>query len=126
MSESAATIEYRQNQVLTASRSQLLLLAYDGALRFLHLARVHMGARELEHQHHNIMRAQAIVLELIGSLDPTVDETMAASLRTLYEYLYDRLTHANVNDDDGALAEVIAHLAQLRDAWAQAAAAWKQ
>jgi flagellar protein FliS len=126
MAESAATIEYQQNQVLTAGRSQLLLLAYDGALRFLSLARADMKARKLEGQHRHIVRTQAIVLELITSLDPTVDPTMAATLRGLYEYLYDRLTYANVNDDDAALAEVLGHLVQLREAWAQASLSWQQ
>jgi len=126
MAESVATTEYRQNQILTAGRSQLLLLAYDGALRFLSLARIHMRAGELDRQHANIVRAQAILVELINSLDPTVDERMAATLRSLYEYLYDRLTHANVRDDAAALDEVTAHLASLREAWAQAAVSWQR
>jgi len=126
MAETTATAEYQQNQVLTAGRSQLLLLAYDGALRFLNLARGHMLAGELDRQHSNIVRAQAILAELVSSLDPTVDARMAASLRSLYEYLYDRLTHANVRDDERALSEVIGHLTRLREAWAEAAANWKR
>ena len=126
MADYAATAEYQQNQILTAGRSQLLLLAYDGALRFLGLARAHMRAHEIDRQHANIVRAQAILAELISSLDPTVDEKMAASLRSLYEYLYDRLTHANVRDDEAALTEVGAHLASLREAWAEAAMTWRQ
>jgi len=126
MAECAATAEYQQNQILTAGRSQLLLLAYDGLLRFLNRARSHMLARELDKQHANIVRAQAILVELVSSLDPTVDARIAASLRSLYEYLYDRLTHANVRDDEAALAEVISHLARLREAWAEAAVNWQQ
>jgi flagellar protein FliS len=126
MAESAATAEYQQNQILTAGRSQLLLLTYDGLLRFLNRARSHMLAGELEQQHANIVRAQAILVELICSLDPTVDAKVAASLRSLYEYLYDRLTHANVRDDEATLAEVISHLTRLREAWAEAAATWQQ
>jgi flagellar protein FliS len=122
MAESAATSEYQHNQILTAGRSQLLLLVYDGALRFLNLARARMGARDLEGQHHNIIRAQAILVELISSLDPAVDPALAASLGRVYAYLYDRLTYANVHDDERALGEVIRHLGQLREAWAQAAA----
>jgi len=126
MAEILATLEYQQNQVLTASRSQLLLLAYDGALRFVNRAREHMRAHELEAQHAAITRAQAILIELISSLDPTVDSTMAAALRSLYAYLFDRLTHANVRDDEAALGEVITHLSRLREAWAEAANSWQQ
>jgi len=126
MAESAVTTEYQQNQILTAGRSQLLLLAYDGALRFLNLARSHMAARDLNGQHHNVVRAQAILTELISSLDPSVDERMAATLRSLYEYLYDRLTHANVRDDEGAVVEVIGHMSRLREAWAEAATSWQR
>jgi len=55
-----------------------------------------------------------------------VDERMAATLRSLYEYLYDRLTHANVRDDEGAVVEVIGHMSRLREAWAEAATSWQR
>ncbi len=126
MAESVATTEYQQNQILTAGRGQLLLLVYDGALRFLGRARASMQARDLDQQHRNIVRGQALLLELVGSLDPTVDATLAASLHRLYDYLYNRLTHANVHDDEQALVEVIGHLARLREAWAQAAVSCQQ
>lgn len=121
MPTTTAAREYQQNQILTAGRSQLLLLTYDGALRFLNLARGHMQARQYEAQHNNIVRTQAILLELRNSLDPAVDTEMAASLHAIYTYLYNRLTHANVRDDEQALGEVIAHLAELREAWSRAA-----
>jgi flagellar secretion chaperone FliS len=117
---SYANNQYQRSQVLTASRENLLVMAYDGILRFLCLAERAMDQKHLEQQHENICKAQRIILELLHSLDPSANEQLATALARLYRYFNDRLIIANVNDDKNALLEVTRHITELREAWVQA------
>ena len=112
--------QYRTAQVQTAGPAQLTLMCYDGAARFLARAREAMEARRYDAQDAGIGKAQALLMELIKGLDFERGGDIARNLDTLYRYMYDRLTHANIRDDQEALDEVRGHLSELRDAWAQA------
>jgi flagellar protein FliS len=111
---------YLETQVLTASPGQLLVIAYDIALRALRQAADHMTARNYEGQQTEIAKAQMVLDELLTSLDAQANPQLASHLSRLYTYLYQRLSHANVRDDRGALDEVINVLGDLRAAWAEA------
>lgn len=117
-----ADTQYRKSQVLTAGRGRLLLMTYDGALRFLNLAARAMQEKDLENQHINITKAQRIVMELLTSLDHSVNSQLAGALDRLYRYIYDRLVEANVRDKVEALREAEMLLSGLREAWAEAQA----
>ncbi len=112
--------QYRTTQVQTAGPAQLTLMCYDGAARFLLQAREAMETRRYDAQNTAIGKAQALLTELIKGLDFERGGEIARNLETLYHYLYDRLSHANIRDDRQALDEVRGHLSELRDAWAQA------
>lgn len=111
---------YREKQVTTASRGQLLLMAYDGMLRFLAEGQRAMQDRQYEAQGKSITRVQDIITELMYSLDHSACPEVAASLEKLYRYMYDRLTTANVYDDEQALQEVMRMLTGLRETWYEA------
>ena len=111
---------YLQQQVQTASREQLLLMLYDGAIRFLKVARKGMEAQDVEKAHQNLIRGQRIVSELMASLDVKLGGEPARNLMNLYEYLYYRLVQANLKKDVAMLDEVLEHLAQLRQTWEEA------
>ena len=112
--------QYLETQVMTASRGQLLLMAYDIALRALRQAGEHMAVGNYEGQQNGIAKAQMILDELLTSLDGQANAQLASQLSRLYTYLYQRLSHANVRDDRQALEEVIGVLSDLRAAWAEA------
>jgi flagellar protein FliS len=112
--------QYQESQILTTSKGKLLLMTYDGAIRFVRQAQAHMAAKEFEQQNTAIIKAQRIVLELIYTLDSKADPDLAHRLTLLYEYLFNRLIEANIYDDMEALDEVLNHLTELRSAWAEA------
>lgn len=112
--------QYQESQVHTASRGKLLLMAFDGAIRFVRQARIHMAERRYEEQNVNILKAQRIILELMATLDMKASPDLAERLMSLYEYMYNRLVQANVSDDEGALDEVLSMLADMRATWAEA------
>lgn len=109
--------QYQATQVQTAGPAQLTMMCYDGALRALTQAREAMLARRYDAQHAAIDKAQALLSELLKGLDYHQGGEVAQNLDRLYRYLYDRLTHASVRDDVGALDEVRNHLTELRAAW---------
>ncbi|HEX2951317.1 MAG TPA: flagellar export chaperone FliS [Armatimonadota bacterium] len=115
-----ANAYYQASQVNTASRGTLLVLAYDGLLRFLAEGKRAMLAKQIEVQNTNLTKAQSIIVELINTLDPTANPQLAESLKRLYTYMYDRLVYANVHDDEAAIMEVAGMLSELREAWAEA------
>ena len=112
--------QYQESQVLTAGRGKLLLMAYDGAIRFLRQARGHMAVRAYEQQNSCIVKAERLILELIYTLDAKANPELAHRLTLIYEYLFNRLIEANVADDVDALDEVTGHLVEMRSAWAEA------
>ena len=112
--------EYLANQVMAASPSQLIVMAYDGALRFARMAREAIKAGDVKAQSLSILRAQEIVLHLLSSLDSDASPNLAYDLARIYVYVHGRLGDANLNSDPQALEEAIKLLENLRDAWAAA------
>ncbi len=112
--------QYVDNQVNTATPGRLIVLAYDGAIRFANAGMEAMKARGLYEQSTSIAKAQAIIGELMCSLDDKAAPDLAASLKSLYAYMLDLLTEANIHDNADALREVIGLLTDMRAAWAEA------
>ncbi len=112
--------QYVENQFKTASPGKLLIMAYDAAIKFAKIAAEKMKEGKLDQQSENIRKVQNIILELMSSLDMKVDRQLAENLYSLYSYIFDRLTHANIKDDIQALEEVIQILCELRQTWAEA------
>jgi flagellar protein FliS len=112
--------QYRRAQVETASPTQLVILLYDGAIRFCSLAVEAMQKREIEVQNTNLIKAQRILGELMGSLDREVGGEVAANLFALYAHMLERLVHANLYDDIPLVQTVQQLLQELRDAGQEA------
>ncbi|HEY3282794.1 MAG TPA: flagellar export chaperone FliS [Armatimonadota bacterium] len=117
--------QYQANQVRT-SREDLLIMLYDGALRFLRLGKEGMLAGKRDQQSFNINKAQAILMELINTLNHKVGGELPAELERLYWYFFDRLTQSNLEDDAAGLDEVMYHMNELREAWVEAAKIYRE
>lgn len=115
--------EYRKNAVLGASPAGLVVMLYDGALRFIEGGRIAMHARDLTRQNESLVRAQRIVAELNGTLDREQGGEIATNLSALYGFVQDRLVRANIEDDERLLDEAVRTLAGLREAWVEIAGA---
>jgi flagellar protein FliS len=115
---------YRANSVLTASPGQLVLMLYDGALRAMRLAREGFARpegdpRRFESINTNLLKAQAIIDELQGTLDHQAGGEFATTMHRLYDYYNRRLLEANLRKDAQPVAEVERLLREVRDAWAE-------
>ena len=116
----ASPQSYRQHTVLTASPGQLVVLLYDGAVRFLRQSVAALGVGETERAFGALRRADAILEELLLTLDPEAGE-LADGLRDLYLFCRRHLTQARLDRDPAAIEQVAVLLADLREGWAQVA-----
>jgi flagellar protein FliS len=114
---------YRQVVTQTASPGQLVLMMYDGAIRFLERALVGFAnedpAEFNQVINNNVLRAQEIINELNGSLNMRDGGDFAANMRRLYNYMDWRLQQSNNLKQEAGIREAIGRLTVLRDAWSQ-------
>ena len=110
--------QYRQNNIMLSSPEKLVLLVYEGLVRFIRAGKSAIEKRDFEVAHSSILKAQNIVSELTDSLDPDVN--ISDSLESLYDYMYGRLVEANVHKDQDVLEEVEGLAVELRDTWQEA------
>lgn len=108
---------YLKTQVETASKEQLVVMLFDGIIRFSETARKHMEKKEIEETHHNLMRAQAIVMELIYTVDKEKGGEIAENLLALHAYAYSCLVNANMHKDTTKIDEVQHIYRELREGW---------
>lgn len=109
---------YKNNSVFTASKEELTLMLYDGALRFCNKAEIYLEKKEYDKASEMLMKVQAIIQEFQLTLNRKYE--ISGQLATLYDYLYNRTMEANTKKDLEILAEVREHLRSLRDTWKQA------
>ena len=99
----------------TDKRERILLMLYDGALRFVRFARVGIKEKSPRIRGENISRVLGILTELDCALDREGGGELVENLADLYRYMMDRLTHANVKNDTEALDEVERLLTELKE-----------
>lgn len=114
---------YKKVATQTAAPGQLVLMLYEGAVRFLEQA---LAGFELDDPgefnltiHNNIRRAQAIVDELNSSLDMKQGGELSDKLRGLYNYIDRRLDEGNRLKKPDGIREAVDRLGVLRDAWSE-------
>ena len=112
--------QYRQTQIETAPKEEILLMLYDGAVRFLLQAKEGFAEKNIEKQHNNIIKVQNIITEFESTLDMEAGGEFAKNLFNLYEFMSAQLLIANVKKDERALDIVIKHMTSLRDTWREA------
>ena len=123
MSVGANLQSYRQISLETAPPGELVLMLYDGAIRFLNQAKAGFESDDpLERNqavHNNVLKAQDILNELSVTLDLDLGGQLAETLRDLYLYMVNRLQESNVKKELAGIEEVLERVSELRDAWAQ-------
>lgn len=117
--------QYKQTQMDTTPKEQILVMLYDGAVRFLNLAKEGFAENNVEKIHNNLIKVQNIITEFETSLDMEAGGEFAQNLFALYEFMSRQLVEANIRKDPAALDIVIKHMTELRDTWKQAVKEYK-
>ena len=114
---------YRNTAIRTASPGQLVLMLYDGAIRFLETSLTGFNYKDpLEFNltiHNNVQRAQAIIRELNIRLNMEKGGEISENFRRLYNYFDRRLNEGNIRKRKEPIQEVTDRLRELRDSWAE-------
>lgn len=113
----AALARYGAIKVTTANPGQILLMLYDGLLRFLREAIVGIEAKNKKRACERISRSHAILAQLLASLDAAQAPALCQQLQSVYMFCMGHLVHANIEQSAEKVAEVIKVLSPLRDAW---------
>jgi len=113
---------YRESAVLTATPEQLVVMLYDGANRFLTQSAIAMRDGRAGLAGEKLRRAEAIIDELLATLDMSVGE-IADRLQALYLFFKEHLMSARLKQDAGKVDEVAHFMRELRSSWAAVAGA---
>ncbi len=106
---------YKQQSVINASPGQLIVMLYNGCMKFIKLAEKSIEQKDFQGANNAIQRAQDIVEELMSGLDMQYD--ISNNFLSLYEYIDRRLVEANIKKDKTILKEAYNLISQLRDTW---------
>jgi flagellar protein FliS len=109
---------YRRTEIESRTPLELVVMLYDGALRFLREARAAIERRDVRARRDAVARALAIVSELQSTLDMDAGGDLARRLDQIYSYVTARVTDASFAQNVEPLDEAIRILVPLRDAWA--------
>ncbi|MEB3287505.1 MAG: flagellar export chaperone FliS [Vampirovibrionales bacterium] len=112
--------QYLRQRIETSSPEELLIMLYEGAIRFLVTAKKALPENDIQTFHNNLIRTQNIITEFMSSLDMDLGGETAVNLFNLYEYLNYRLVQANIKKDAEMIDEVLDHLRKLKDTWQEA------
>ena len=108
---------YQDSAVTTQSKGRLIVLLYDGAIKFMKLAIKELEAKNYEAKGRYINKAQDIINELNAVLDMNAGGEIATNLRKLYCFMNNRLSEANIKCDPKMISEVIELMEELNQSW---------
>lgn len=112
--------QYHENQILTASREQILIMLYDGAIRFCRQAMAANTAGNRVLRLEKTGKVLAIVTEFSNSLNHEIGGEIAENLDALYHFMIRELTEARKSDTNDHLESVEKLLLDLRQTWVEA------
>ncbi len=112
-----ALSEYLEDKVFSADRVELVQILCQAAAESVEKARRHLKQRDILARSKEINKAHAILGQLIGSLNHSVDSDFSRTSHALYDYMQRRLLEANFQQSDPPLAEVSKLLATLLEGW---------
>lgn len=120
MAEKNPYSQYRETQIMTASQGKLIVLLYEGAVRFLEAALTAMDKKDFEKVNNSLLRAQDIITELALSINFDAGE-LASNMYSLYMFFNNQLLDANIKKESKNIIDVKEMMASLLEAWREIA-----
>jgi flagellar secretion chaperone FliS len=113
---------YKTNSITTQTPGQIVVLLYEGAIKFLKQGAQAMENKQYAEKGSLLGRATDIIGELNASLDLEVGGEIARNLRNLYIFMIQEITRASFQNDPEKVRGVVGCLEELLDGWKQVAA----
>jgi flagellar protein FliS len=108
---------YFEQTILNADSIDLVRMMYQQTIFRVTDAREHLSHKRIANRSAAIMRAYAVLAELLATLRPEIAPELSRRLQSLYLYMQQRLLDANMQQADHPLAEVLGLLITLESAW---------
>ena len=108
---------YRETAVQTSSPTRLIVMLYEGTIRFLRESVTAIESKELDRKRQSIDRAVAIVQHLQSTLDMEQGGEVAVGLNKLYGYILARILEGSGKLETEPLEEAIKLLNVLLAGW---------
>jgi len=108
---------YQKVQVMTSDGVHLVVMLYEGVVKFNKMAALAIEDNDIEKRSHYINRSTAIISELCNSLDMEKGKEVAANLRDLYIYCMTRLSEANNKNSTAIIEEVTRLFLEVKEGW---------
>lgn len=106
---------YGARKVETASPAELVLMLYDGAIKFCNIGLAGIENNDYEKANINIQKARNIIVELQTTLDHRY--AVAKDFDIVYDYIFNKLVDANIKKDPDILNEALSEIRDMRDNW---------
>ena len=108
---------YKNNSINYASKEQLLLMLFDGAVKYAKIGRQAILDKDIKKKHENLVKTQDIFYELMISLDRSTNLQWIDGLSSVYEFINNRLMEANIKSDIKIMDEIIPLIEDIRSMW---------
>lgn len=110
---------YQKAAVNTLDQRKLIVMLYDGAIKFLSQAIRKMQERDYYASHTSLLKGKSIIAELWASLNMDQGGDIAVNLQRLYSFMFNELIDGNLNKDVARVEHVVELLKELRTAWSE-------
>jgi len=110
---------YQRSKYDTASPHKLILMLYEGAIRFSSQAIKAMENSDILLTNSSLQKAQDIIYELMACLNHKQGGEIANNLQNLYLYIIDLLVKANTTKNPSTIEEAITLIKDIKSAWEQ-------
>jgi flagellar secretion chaperone FliS len=108
---------YQENTITTQTQGRIVVMLYEGAIKFLKQAVTSMQAGDHETKSRFLTKAEDIISELNTVLDMESGGEIANNLRALYMFMIRNLHEANIKKDVNKIEEIIKLLEELNQSW---------
>ena len=114
-------LAYQENRVTTQTPGRIVVMLYEGAIKFLKKSITELEAGQFIEKGKSISRAVDIIQELNVTLNMEAGGEIAQNLRQLYAFMVERLFQANIRQDPELIRDTIRLLEELNEGWKAAA-----
>ena len=114
-----AASAYLQTKVTTTNQGDIVIMLYDGAIKFLNQAVAHLAANDMAKKGLAISKALDVINELDSALNMDKGGSLSENLHSLYIFCSNHLVMANLKKDPERIGHVIKILSGLRSAYAE-------
>ena len=112
---------YQSVSIETATPGKLILMLFDGALKFINFSLQAFdeksSSKRNETINNNLINAQKIIAELQACLNEKTGGEIATHLHRLYDFMYNQLQQGNLEKDPNPIKIAQSALVDIRDAW---------